>query len=160
MYPNCLASFHILPSEPGFESFSKKSNGVGLFILNFFPLLLGVLLNSTSDSVHQNIRVTKTLLKESFKLNPRQRSFGCLVLMLVLVPIKLILPQKNKAAKGVWLVPKVPAVLTWFLHFSKAFLVACKFRVTSFSLKVGIYAKLCHCLKVFFGILGRNWDGN
>ena len=48
-------------------------------ILNFLPLVLGVLLDSTPDSVHQSTGVTKTLPKESFKLNPRQRSFDCLV---------------------------------------------------------------------------------
>ena len=81
-------------------------------ILNFLPLVLGVLLNSTPDSVHQSTGVTKTLPKESFELNPRQGSFGCLVPTLVLVPTKLILPQRNKAAKEVWLVPKAPAVST------------------------------------------------
>ena len=129
-------------------------------ILNFFLLVLGVLFNSTPDSIHQSTEVTKTLLKESFELNPRQGSFGCLVPTLVLVPTKLILLQRNKAAKEVWLVLKVPAVLTWSLYFSSAFLVACKIKATGFSLKLGIYAELCQRLKVFFGVLGGNWGGN
>ena len=58
-------------------------------IVNFLPLLiLGVLLNSTLDSVHQSTGVTKTLSKKGFEIKPRQGSFNCLIPMLVLAPTK------------------------------------------------------------------------
>ena len=57
---------------------------------------------------------------------------------------KLILPQRNKAANGVRLVPKTPVVLTWSLYFSRAFLVACGFGTTGFSLEEQIHAELYH----------------
>ena len=58
-------------------------------IVNFLPLVLGVLPNSTPNSVHQSTGVTKTLPKESFELDPRQEIFDCLVFpTLILVPTK------------------------------------------------------------------------
>ena len=58
-------------------------------IVNFFPLILGVLPNSIPDNVHQSTGVTKTLWKESFELDLRQEIFDCLVFpTLVLVPMK------------------------------------------------------------------------
>ena len=56
---------------------------------------------------------------------------------------KLILPQRNKAANGVRLVPKAPVVLTWSLHFLRAFLVACGFGTTGFSLEEQICIARC-----------------
>ena len=73
-----------------------------------------------------------------------------------LMPIKLILPQRNKAANGVRLVLKASVVSTWSLHFSKAFLVACGFATTGLSLGEQLHAELCHCPKFFFDILGRS----
>ena len=66
-------------------------------ILNFLPLVLGVMLNSTPDNVYPSIEVTKTLPKESFELKPRQRSFGYLVPTLELVPTKV---EDDKAVTG------------------------------------------------------------
>ena len=58
-------------------------------IVNFLPLVLGVLPSSIPDSVHQSTGVTKTLPKESFELDLRQEIFDCLVFpTLVLVPMK------------------------------------------------------------------------
>ena len=54
-------------------------------ILNYLPLVLRVLLNSTPDSVPSSTGVNKTLLKESLELVSRQESFRCLVPTLVLV---------------------------------------------------------------------------
>ena len=42
------------------------------------------------------------------------------------------------------LVPKASVVLTWSLHFSRAFLVACGFGTTGFSLEKQIPAELCY----------------
>ena len=61
MRPNYWAPSHIVPSEPGLEFFSKKSNEVGLFILNFLPPILGVLSNATPGGIHTSLRVTQTL---------------------------------------------------------------------------------------------------
>ena len=44
-------------------------------IVNFLLLVLGVLPNSTLDSVYQSTGVTKTLPKESFELDLRQEIF-------------------------------------------------------------------------------------
>ena len=54
-------------------------------ILNFLPLVLRVLLNSTPDSVPQSTGVNKTLLKEILELVSKEGSFRCLVSTLVLV---------------------------------------------------------------------------
>ena len=40
-------------------------------ILNFLLLVLGVLLNSTPDGIHQSPEVSEILLKESFELDPK-----------------------------------------------------------------------------------------
>ena len=48
---------------------------------------MGVLSNRTPGDVHRNPWVTQTLPKESFELNPKQKSH-CLALMHMLVPTK------------------------------------------------------------------------
>ena len=69
-------------------------------IVNFLLLVLEVLPNSTSDSVYQSTRVTKTLPKESFKLDLRQEIFDCLVFpTLVLVPTKADFITKEQSCK-------------------------------------------------------------
>ena len=73
---------------------------VGRPILNFLLLVLGVLLNSAPDSVHEKLGVFKTFSNVAFKLDPRQGSFGCLVLStLVLVPTKANLIIKERSCK-------------------------------------------------------------
>ena len=69
-------------------------------ILNFFPLILGVLSNTTPGSIHGSPWVTQTLSKESLELNPRQggHSFG-LVPTLVLVPTKADPTTKKQSCK-------------------------------------------------------------
>ena len=42
----------VVSSKPGLEFFSKKSNEVRLFILNFLPLILGVLSNATPGGIY------------------------------------------------------------------------------------------------------------
>ena len=69
-------------------------------IMNFFPLVLGVLPNSTPDSVYQSTGVTKTLPKKSFELDPRQKIFDCLVFpTLVLMPTKADPITKEQSCK-------------------------------------------------------------
>ena len=50
--PNYLAPSCVIPPEPGLESFSKKPNEVGLFILNFLLRILEVLSNATPGGIH------------------------------------------------------------------------------------------------------------
>ena len=68
-------------------------------IVNFLPLVLGVLPNSTLDSIHQSTGVTKTLPKESFELDPRQEIFDCLVSTLMQVPTKADPITKERSCK-------------------------------------------------------------
>ena len=103
-----LSSFFLRCSNQKLTSFSKKSNEVRLSwssvsikldrlrmfkircpIVNFLLLVLEISPNFTLDSVHQSTGVTKTLPKESFKLDQKQEIFDCLVFpMLVLMPTK------------------------------------------------------------------------
>lgn len=62
-------------------------------ILNF-SLILKVLLNFILNNIHQNTRILKTLLKKSFEFNLRQKSFNCLIQILLLVLTK---NKENKA---------------------------------------------------------------
>ena len=110
MCPNCLAPSHVVLSEPGLEFFLKESNKVGLFILNFLPLILGVLSNMTPDGTHGNPCVTQSVLKRNVEFNPRQEVFDCLVLLtLELVSIKADPTIKIMDANGVWLEQVTPA---------------------------------------------------
>lgn len=69
-------------------------------ILNFILLLVpGVLLNFIPNSVQQSLGITNNLLKKSFKINSRQKNFGCLVLILVLVLIKTDFNAKKQSCK-------------------------------------------------------------
>ena len=45
----------VVSSKPGLEFFSKESNKVGLFILNFLPLILGVLSNATPGGIYGSL---------------------------------------------------------------------------------------------------------
>ena len=72
-------------------------------MLNFFLLVLGVLSDATPGRIRGSLGVSQTLSKESFELNPRQRSFGYLIPTLMLMPTKVDPTTKNMIANGIWL---------------------------------------------------------
>ena len=118
MCPNYLAPFGIVPSGPWpkvdvlleriewgrafLELCQHQLDGWMMFevkrsIVNFLLQILGVSLNSNPNIVYERPGMSKTLLKKSFEVNPRQGNFGCLALLtLILVPTK-----RNKAANRV-----------------------------------------------------------
>ena len=49
-------------------------------ILYFFLLILGVAFNPNPDSIHKNLGVSEILSEENLELDPRQETFGSLVL--------------------------------------------------------------------------------
>ena len=118
-------------------------------IMNFLLLVLGVLPNSTPDSVYQSTGVTKTLPKESFELDPRQEIIDCLVfLTLVLVPMKADPITKEQTCKrgavGACGADGIKIVLA----------LVSGLRVWDNWLEPGgtNSCRTCHRLKVFFGV--------
>ena len=83
-------------------------------IVNFLPLVLGVSLNSTPDGVyppkHWNYQ---DFSKGKFELNPWQGSFGCLVLMLVLVQKRQSYKSTVKAGDADGIYQSDPQTSCW-----------------------------------------------
>ena len=107
-------------------------------ILNFLLLVLRGLSNATPGGIHKSSWVTQTLSKKNLELDPRQGIFDFLVPTLVLVLIKANPIAKEQSYKQGAVGVKAPVVLTWSLHFSRAFLMACKFGITGFNLDCSV----------------------
>ena len=146
---NYPAPSYVVPSEPEFKSFSKELNEVGLLIVNFFPLVLRVLSDVTPSCICGSPWLFQTLSKESLEINPRQRSFGCLVPTLVLVSTKVDPTTKNMNANGIWLEQIAPAICIKVI-----FTLFVSLRVQDDWLESGRtnLCRTCHCPKVFLGI--------
>ena len=126
-------------------------------IVNFLPLVLGVLPNSTLDSIYQSTGVTKTLSKKSFELDPRQEIFDCLVFpTLVLVPMKADPITKERSCKrgaiGACGAGDIKIVLA----------LVSGLRVWDDWLEPGGInpCRTCHCLKVFLGVYDGSSSGD
>ena len=176
MIPNYLTSSHVVTSELGLKFFLKKiewdwtllklcqyqtqrgkiGDEVRRPILNFFLLVLRVLFNPTLDNIPKSLCIAKTSLKESFELNQGEGALSTWLRR----SCKLILPQRNKAANGIWLEPIVSAVyieVIFILHGT--FSMVYRLRIT-WSEPGG--TNLCktlslsgdHCSEVSLGVLG------
>ena len=77
----------------------------------FFLLVLGIPFNLSPDVCHERGGFSKTLPEKGLEFVPR-RGDGTVAfnLSLVLLPVELILLQKNEAAKGMRLGLVAPAV--------------------------------------------------
>lgn len=69
-------------------------------ILNFFLLILKILLNLISDDIYKQFKVSKILLEKSFKFNQAQKNFGSgglvfSMYVLVLIKTNLIIKKQN-----------------------------------------------------------------
>lgn len=65
-------------------------------ILNFLLLVLEILSNAILSGIYKSLGISKTLLKKSFKLNPRQKShFFASTFLLILIKANPTIKKKS-----------------------------------------------------------------
>lgn len=119
-------------------------------ILNFLPLMLGGLSNTTLVSIYRNPWFTQIFFKKSFKLDPKQKILDCLVLILLLTLIKADLITKTQSCNKVCL--KLVAMSVYIkviLIFLGIFSMTYEFGIISFNIEKLIYTKLCYCFSMY-----------
>ena len=149
--------------------------------LNFLLLVLEVSSNATPGGIYESPGASETLLKESFELDPRQKSH-CLASTFILMPTKADPTTKEQSGKrcaieagsagGIEVIFTLLAeVLTFHIELlileigepslQLTFSVAYRFRTTALTLEERIHAELHDLLQIFFNVLcrsgGRNW---